>query len=165
MKKFKYLSVLVTSMLLVMLSTSTVFANSSWHWVTDTAPINLLPFVAIGTLIIETLAINIIPKINKPLKVFAVVAIANLLSFLMPYILLAGEPPYYSIKAAFRCPFYTVGLVFLFMTLAVELPVVYFTLRKKVENKKRLLLVIIGSNVVTTVLVAIVERVLCYGRW
>ncbi len=161
----KSLSAFVVAVLLVMLSTTTVFANSSWHWVTDTAPIDLLPFVAIVTLIIETLAINFIPKVNKPVKVFAVVAIANILSFLMPYILLSCEPPYHSIKTAFRYPFYTVGGVFLFMTLATELPVVYFTLKKYVESKKHLLLSVIGSNVVTTVLVAIVERVLCYGHW
>ena len=64
-----------------------------------------------------------------------------------------------------RGPYYTVGTAFLLLTLIIELPVVYFMLKKAADSKKKLALCIVLANVVTTVLVAIVERTLCYGRW
>ena len=48
---------------------------------------------------------------------------------------------------------------------ACEMPIVYNILKKDTEQRKKLFLVIIGSNVLTTVLTAVVERTLCYGRW
>ena len=64
-----------------------------------------------------------------------------------------------------KWPTYTVGLSFLIMTLACEMPIVYNALKKETEHHKKLAWVIVGSNVLTTALTAIVERTLCYGRW
>ena len=60
---------------------------------------------------------------------------------------------------------FTVGIIYLVMTITIELPVVYFLLRKNVENKKRLLATIIITNTVTTSMVAIIERIVCVGKW
>ena len=55
--------------------------------------------------------------------------------------------------------------MFLIMTLAVELPVVYKVMKKHVQNKRMLLWTIIGSNTVTTIMVAIIERMITEGAW
>ena len=98
------------------------------------------------------------------------VGLANLLSFIAPYL----ERAYrfiptsggFSISAAFnKGPYYMILFGYLALTVIVELPVVYLMLRKESLNKKNLLLSILLSNIVTTLLVAVIERVLCTGRW
>ncbi len=42
-----------------------VFANSSWVWISEKRPYDLLPFVIAGTLIIEIAVIYRIPKMKK----------------------------------------------------------------------------------------------------
>jgi len=166
-KKYINLSAVVIVLLLAILFPMTVFANSSWHWITETRPADILPFVIAGTLLIETIAIRFIPKVKNISKIFVVVSVANLVSFLMPYIWAMFDPDeiYTMYQMLERTPFYTVGFVFLFMTIVSELPIVYFSLRKETENKDFLLITIIGINILTTIIVAIVERTLCYGQW
>lgn len=167
MKKYNYLSVIIISFILTLFLSTTAFANSSWIWISQSRPVDLLPFVIAGTLIIETAAINFIPKVRHLLKVFCIVTAANLASFLIPYAYAIFSPDnvYGSIELLERGPFYTVGIGFLFMTIIIELPIVYFSFRKSVKNKKLLIATIIGANVVTTALVAIVERVMCHGYY
>lgn len=62
-------------------------------------------------------------------------------------------------------PSYTVGVLFCVTTVLIELPIVYLSLRKEVAYSKKFLLTIVGSNIVTTLLVAIVERFFCVGNW
>jgi len=51
------------------------------------------------------------------------------------------------------------------INLLIELPIVYFFLVEKTQNKRWLLISILLSNIVTTVLAAAVERIFCRGSW
>ena len=51
------------------------------------------------------------------------------------------------------------------MTLLVETPVVLAALHKEAAEDMGLLKVIVLTNVVTTALVALIERVFCEGHW
>lgn len=144
------------------------FANSSWVWITESRPYDVLPFVIVFTLVVETYAIAYFSKIESKSRVFVPVLIGNLLSYAMPYIVesqsMYGE--YYGLKHSIdHGPFYTVGVAFFIMTLVAELPVVYLSLRKKAENKRVLAISIVIVNILTTVAVALVERLLCRGQW
>ncbi len=171
MKKYKFFSYTVLTFSLTVMFTITASANSSWVWITETRPYDVLPFVIVITLLVETLAIDNIAKIGKWTKTFFAVLIGNILSFLMPYFIYANfTEPYssagYSLKEILGSgPYYTVGGAFLLLTIITELPFTYLFLRKECENKKKLVTVIVGANVVTTVFVAITERLLCQGRW
>ena len=177
MKNKKRTICLSTILILLWFSSITAFANSSWVWISETRPDDLLPFVIAGTLIIEILAVRFLAGIKKLRKIIPVTVIANLVSFAMPYFLVAvtvrmdnatvpaGETLYTVEDTLEKWPTYTVGLSFLIMTLDCEIPIVYNALKKETENHKKLALVIAGSNILTTVLTAIVERTLCYGRW
>jgi hypothetical protein len=93
-----------------------------------------------------------------------------LLSFIAPYLERAyrfiptsGE---YAIMAAFnKGPFYIVLSGYLILTVIVELPLVFYLLREESANKKNLFMSILLSNTVTTLLVAVLERIICIGRW
>ena len=154
----------------------TAYANSSWHWVTTTCPFDLLPFAIILTLLIEVLSVNFIARIRDLKRVIPVVCLANLVSFLLPYLWLGINPDnayanfgnsiFFVIGHTVRSmPAFTVSVFFLFITLFAEMPVVYFLLRKKAENENRLIAVIFVANVVTTLLTFAVERIFCYGEW
>ena len=168
MNRYKAITNTTITALLVFAFSFTAFANSSWAWISETRPYDVLPFVAIATLIIETAALNLVLKIGNWHKVFSGVLIGNLISFAVPYIGYSNTTPYYDMPLSYileRGPFYTVGAAFLFLTVAVELPFMYFWLKKSVKNKKLLVLVTVVANVVTTAMVAVAERVLCEGRW
>ena len=167
MKKDKILSALFLALTTSSLLISAASANSSWVWVSETRPYDVLPFVIIATLLIETLAVNYLPGIQNLPQVFWRVALGNVLSFAMPYLgAAAGVGPIASsfLQSYEKYPYYHVGTMFLIVTLAVELPVV-FTLCRYTERKKDLLFTILAANLVTTVLTALVERTLCYGHW
>ena len=144
-----------------------VFANSSWHWVSDYRPWDILPWVAAATIIIEVLAIWQIPKTKQLLKTAVTVVIANLVSFLLPYgILAAADVVHDTFQGALNAgPSYIVGVMFLLLTLAAELPIVYDILKPHVEKSKVLLWTIVFSNAATTAMVAIVERIITEGSW
>ena len=168
MNRYKAISNTAVTFLLLFTFSFTAFANSSWVWISETRPYDVLPFVAIATLAIETAALNLILKIGNWHKVFSGVLIGNLISFAVPYIGYSNTPPYYDMPLSYileRGPFYTVGAAFLIITVAVELPFMYFWLKKSVKNKKLLILTTIIANIVTTAMVAVVERLLCEGHW
>ena len=170
MKKYKLFSVPVISVLGTSAFTLLASANSSWVWISETRPYDILPFVIIGTLLIETVAVNLVSKVGNWYKTFFAVLVGNVISFVVPYIGYSNTTPYadagYTLSEIINHgPYYTVGTAFLLLTLIIELPVVYFLLKKDADNKKKLALCIVLANVVTTVLVAAVERTLCYGRW
>lgn len=139
-------------------------ADSSWVWISETRPYDVLPFVVVGTLLIETLGIWLIPRVKKPLKVFCVTCLGNVLSFAVPYVLCLFNPVY-DFAQVMESHFYTVGVVFLVVTIAIEVPIEYYLLRKETDRPKALLCAVILCNVITTVAVAAVERTLCYGWW
>ena len=169
MNRYKLITNTVTTSMLIFIFSLTAFANSSWVWISETRPYDVLPFVAIATLIIETAALNGFLKIGNWHRVFTGVLIGNLISFAVPYIGYSNTTPYSDYlthhEILNRGPFYTVGTAFLIMTLAVELPFMYFWLKKSVKNKKLLVLVTVIANVVTTAMVAVVERILCEGHY
>lgn len=168
MNRYKAITNTTITTLLILAFSLTAFANSSWVWISETRPYDVLPFVAIATLIIETAALNGFLKIGNWHRVFTGVLIGNLISFAVPYIGYSNTTPYYDMPLSYileRGPFYTVGAAFLFLTVAVELPFIYFWLKKDVKNKKLLVLTTVMANIVTTVMVAVAERVLCEGRW
>ncbi len=167
MKKYGIMSKTVMTVLLISCFSFTAFANSSWVWISETRPYDVLPFVAAVTLIIETATLNGFLKVGNWHKTFVGVFIGNLISFAVPYIGYSNITPYagyYTLGQILnRGPFYTVGGAFLIITVLVELPFMYFWLKKNVTDKKKLILVTVVANVVTTVMVALCERLLCEG--
>ena len=153
--------------LIALFSPVLCFANSSWVWLTDTRPYYVLPYVIVATLLIEMLAVNFIPKVKKPIRVFIVILIANLFSFAAPYVWTLIDPDalYRFPEAIEHYPYYTICLTYFIITIAVELPFVFFSLKKYAEKWKVLLFTIFGANAVTTLFVAVVERTICYGKW
>ena len=145
--------------------TAPVYANSSWVWVSETRPSDVLPFVAAATVAIEWLAAWKKGGVRDPLEAFFVVLLANILSFLAPYATAAFGSPYSIREALAHLPRFTVGGVFFFMTLAIELPVVYNCLKRAAQKPKQLLHVLLLTNAATTALTALAERLLCRGHW
>ena len=161
----------LVSFIILMLVPSIVSANSSWHWISSTRPIDILPFVILVTLLIETLMIIKLNKINSIVKPIVVIIIANLMSFVMPFLVYflpneLGMSGYENfLKMINHWPTYIAGIGYLFMTLVIEVPIVYNLLKKECDNKKMFLKVIIAANILTTLLTALAERVICVGQW
>lgn len=167
MKRYRLLSAMLLSGMCMWMLCGTAFANSSWRWISETRPYDVLPFVVVSTLLIEILGVCLFNGIKEIHKVCFFVSIGNILSFAAPYLFLLIFPDalYTFEQMLEHTPFYTVGLAYLLVTLAVEVPTVYFAFKKSVQNKTRLLFTVIGANVLTTVATSIVERVLCAGTW
>ena len=101
--------------------------------------------------------------------VLGVVLAGNLISFLIPYLFVyldGKEMGFRSfVEIVAKGPLYIVGALYLFLTLILEIPIVSFGLKKDITDRKRGYLVIGVANVLTTVMVAVIERILCYGQW
>ena len=128
----KRTNLLVLLSLTVAAVPTVVFANSSWYWISEQRPWDILPWVAMATIFIEVLAIWLIPKTKQLVKTTGIVVIANLVSFLLPYgVLAGGDAVHETFQDVLNAgPVYIVSVMFLIMTLAVELPVVYKALKK-----------------------------------
>ena len=158
--------VIVITCFVLLIIPQAVFADSSWCWLTDTRPFDILPPVALATIVIEVLAIWLIPNTGKLMKTAVAVILANAASFLLPYALLLNDPVYPKFDDMLNAgPNYIVGAGFVILTLVLEIPIVYNLLKKHVDNKKKLLWSIIGSNIVTTAMVAVIERMVTNGYW
>jgi len=144
-----------------------VFANSSWHWISETRPWDILPWAAFATIVIEVLVIGKVSSIKQMGITALVVFGANLLSFLAPYGLLAYAGSWYGTfqHNLNTHPAYIVGVVFLLITLTIELPVVYLALKKYARDTHILIRSIIYSNAATTIMIAIIERIITEGSW
>ncbi len=164
MKTYRSLSTAMLTILTACMLTLTVSANSSWHWISSTRPYDLLPIVVVVTLAVETLALTRLAKVQPLSKVLCIVLLGNSLSFAAPYVFV-NHTPYTFSQALEHVPLYTVGIAYLVATLLIELPVVYYALRKYTDNRKRLVFVTVGANVVTTLLTALAERLFCRGSW
>lgn len=166
MKRRAVIRIIVLSSLMLLVLSQFVFADSSWCWLTDTRPFDILPPVALATIVIEVLAIWLIPNTGKLMKTAVAVILANAASFLLPYALLLNDPVYPKFDDMLNAgPNYIVGAGFVILTLVLEIPIVYNLLKKHVDNKKKLLWSIIGSNIVTTAMVAVIERMVTNGYW
>ena len=126
-------------LMMICLLPITASANSSWRWLSEARPYDVLPFVAVITIAIETAALWYVLGKKHLVKIAVVVVIANLLSFAAPYLWMYYEMHVETLKSFSWLMesghYYTVGGVYLFMTLMVETPVVFFTLRKNAGNK------------------------------
>ena len=155
--------------LMICLLPMTASANSSWIWLSEARPYDVLPFVAVITIAIETAALWYVLGKKHLVKIAVVVVSVNLLSFAAPYLFLYDENirmPLKPFQELIEYGYYfTVGVIFLLMTLLVELPLVFFILRKHADQKWRFLLTVVGMNVATTLITAAAERIFCYGHW
>ncbi|UCZ53523.1 hypothetical protein LGQ02_01605 [Bacillus shivajii] len=151
------------------------FANSSWQWLTD-SPMTLLPYAILFTLAVEILAIlvfgQLVKNLSLKIKAMILIIVANLASFLLPYLFRALEVQAVAGSwenawfAAFEAgPFYIVLTGYLFMTLLVEVPIIYFFLKKHTTNNRILFIVIVSANILTTAAIAAIERMMFYGHW
>ena len=158
--------VIVITCFVLLIIPQAVFADSSWCWLTDTRPFDILPPVALATIVIEVLAIWLIPNTGKLMNTAVAVILANAASFLLPYALLLNDPVYPKFDDMLNAgPNYIVGAGFVILTLVLEIPIVYNLLKKHVDSKKKLLWSIVGSNIVTTAMVAVIERMVTDGYW
>lgn len=168
MKRCHTLSAAILAVLFTLTLSTTAFADSSWVWISETRPHDVLPWVAIATLAIETWMLCHFCGIDKTFKVFCVVMLGNLLSFSAPYVMAALDEVHADFLLSLEhWPYYITGTAGLLVTVAVELPVEYGLLKKHVPAQKqtRLLCTVVAANVLTTVMVAIVERTFCRGHW
>ncbi len=166
MKRRAAIWIIVLSSLMLLILPQAVFADSSWCWLTDTRPFDILPPVALATIVIEVLAIWLIPHTGQFMKTAVAVILANAASFLLPYSVLVFNQVYPKFEDALNAgPNYIVGFGFVMLTLLIEIPIVYNLLKKHVDSKKKLLWSIIGSNIVTTAMVAVIERMVTNGYW
>ena len=147
--------------------------NSSWHWLT-TSVMPIFPVAVLLTLLIECSLIIAISRIQKIGKAVAIIVIANIASFAMPYLFkavtLIGDFGWdyrgNSLIAVFEAgPFYIIGVFYLVLTALVEVPIVYLSLRQDAGKPKSLLASVVLVNVFTTTLIAIVERTISVGSW
>jgi hypothetical protein len=166
--KHRILGIIVGTIFFISLPTI-AYANSSWHWLTI-SPLKVLPWAILLTLIIETIVIVKFGRVSNVKKVLGVICLANLVSFLAPYLLRAySHIPIsgsYALLSAFeKGPYYIVLSGYLLLTIVVELPIVYRFLKENTINRKHLKSSILVANIVTTLLVAIIERILCVGQW
>ena len=65
MKKYKHLSALLLILIFMPVLMLNVYANSSWVWISETRPYDILPFVIVITLVIEISFIYFIGIIIK----------------------------------------------------------------------------------------------------
>ncbi len=168
MKNYRNGSCLLMSLILAFSLVLTVFANSSWVWLTDAQPFYILPIAVLLTIGIETLMISKQIEEGKIFKIIFFVLFANLISFLLPYLLEYNQAK--MIVDTFeqylnKGPTYMIGFFYLLLTLISEVPIVYNALKKNAKDTSKLFKIVAISNVITTIAVAVLERVFCRGRW
>ena len=123
---------------------------------------------------VEVITVCTVTQIAKPLKASLLIIMANLLSFLLPYIIMGLVPVIYMEDLNFfeminfyanRHPTYIVGIAFLLFTLLIEIPIIYNLLKKDVANKKCLFFSTVAVNCATTFVLAVIERIVFRGSW
>ena len=151
---------------------ASALANSSWRWFTKTRPHDLLPAAIAETIAIELCLLVRFSGVKSGKWAAGSVIAAIAVSFLVPWalefedFLYGGWNSVMGFEAFLsKTPHYQVTILFLALTLLFELPVLYLLLRKRVQNKKRLMLTAAGANALTTLICAVLERTLCRGQW
>jgi hypothetical protein len=131
---------------LVFLNSSFLYANSSWKWFAGN-PITVLPYVTLFTLVSEIfmiIKINKITTIKNIVKTFLVIILANFTSFLLPYLFMGlwDELEYnYGFLETLKhniskFPFYIINIGYLFITIIIEIPIIYNLLKKQLSIKE-----------------------------
>ncbi len=151
-------------------------ANSSWHWLGDD-PTSLLPIAVVLTISIELGIIVIHGKVPRKAVMLLIgaasIVAANMVSYILPYASLAleavrvyGRDSSEALSWAIsKGPFYIIRPMSLILMLVCEYPVVYFSMRWAVKDMRVLSRSIIIANVITTALVALMERIIIRGSW
>lgn len=161
MKTGKAMGTMLTALAVAMCLTGAAWANTSWVWLTDARPGDVLPFTAAATIAIEFCAAYFVGRTGRPWKTLIVVVLANLMSFIWPYLLMKFGNA--QTGHGVWDTGYFVGVIFLLITVAIELPITYYNLKPGAQSSKRLLWTVIAANVVTTAMCAVVERLYCHG--
>jgi DNA integrity scanning protein DisA with diadenylate cyclase activity len=139
--------------------------NSSWVWFTEN-PITILPLVILFTLLVETIMIIKINKMKKIIKSILVIVLANLISFLLPYIILGALDDMYYLKQTLnKLPIYIINTGYLIITIIIEIPIVYNMLKGNADSKKKLIISTMVVNIVTTLATVIIEHIKYRGSW
>ena len=167
MRKNNKMTLVLIMIVVIALFPLNAFADSSWIWISEKRPFDILPWVAIGTILIEWLSIWLIPKTGQALKALGTVTLANAASFLLPYAFLKESLSWYGTfdHILDSGPHYIVSGVFLLLTIIIEMPIVYNVLKSNVQSKRMLQITIIVSNIITTAGVAVIERLITEGHW
>ena len=167
MRKNNKMTLVLIMIVVIALFPLNAFADSSWIWISEKRPFDILPWVAIGTILIEWLSIWLIPKTGQALKALGTVTLANAASFLLPYAFLKASLSWYGTfdHILDSGPHYIVSGVFLLLTIIIEMPIVYNVLKSNVQSKRMLQITIIVSNIITTAGVAVIERLITEGYW
>ena len=167
MRKNNKMTLVLIMIVVIALFPLNAFADSSWIWISEKRPFDILPWVAIGTILIEWLSIWLIPKTGQALKALGTVTLANAASFLLPYAFLKASLSWYGTfdHILDSGPHYIVSGVFLLLTIIIEMPIVYNVLKSNVQSKRMVQITIIVSNISTTAGVAVIERVITEGHW
>lgn len=135
-------------------------ANSIWtKRMENYSYMEHFPYIIIGTLIIEALAILAVTKMKKPLKVIGAVVLANATSFLIPETIInvmIYNGNRFEIFMLFNT-YWFLNVIFIIITIAIELPIIWAVLRKDVKKVKVLLLMTVAVNVFTTVVTALID--------
>lgn len=129
-----------------------------------------MPLAVALTILIEISFVTLTLKITNIRKVCGVIILGNVMSFITPYIVVyciqRENMGYKTFERAFAGgAYYIIGLGYLFLTIIIELPIVYYGLRKEIKNKTFGCMVICIVNGITTGVVFIIERIACYGQW
>lgn len=163
--KTRYLVILPA--LAALLYPLTVYANSSWVWLTQTTPLTVLPFAIIGTLAIEILSVIFVIKPAKRLKAAIIITLANVFSFAAGYFLGAIdlEVGYTIMDVIMHTPHYIISIIYLLLTLIIEMPVVGCSLWRDTTNKNLFIALIVASNIVTSILVSVCEGIFAPGSY
>ncbi len=144
------------------------YANSSWIWISETRPWDILPVVVLVTLVVEILAIRLFSGDKRTGRIALFVTLGNLLSFLVPYLFkwLAYTMDGFGFdKYLNHFPSFITSTFYFALTLIVELPLVYCALVPKEKPSRKLMWTVIAANIVTTALTAVAEHTLCQGHW
>lgn len=168
MKKYRNGSYLLMSLILTISLVLPVSANSSWVWLTGVTPFYILPVAVLVTICVESLIVSKYIEAGKFFKIIFFVLVANISSFVLPYLLEYSQAKMVCDtfdQYLHKGPTYMIGFVYLFLTLISEVPIVYNALKKNAGDKGKLFKIILISNIITTVAVAILERIFCRGRW
>ena len=155
-------------LLFPLLFVTVAYANSSWVWISETRPWDILPVVVVVTLAVEILAIRLFSGNKQTGRIALFVTLGNLLSFIAPYLIkwLAYTMDGFGFdKYLNHFPSFITGTFYWGLTLIVELPLVYCALNSKGESNRKLMWTVIAANIATTALTAIAEHTLCRGHW
>ena len=162
MKKHFFISIACVFAVFTAFFSTNAYAFSIFNINTDSFSYSkFLPVVVGGTFLIEAVIIMLVTKIRRIVNVSFSVLIANIASFLVIRILLGVlmHKFFYSemlINGTSMIDWLIFGLCFV-ITLAIELPIIWFSLKPFTPKKKILVLSAVSANIVSFIAIAVFE--------